>query len=226
MTDPREFFKQWPAFYYFIAVVFGPLLRTGLSAHAFLKKYPSAAKIVNLGSGPKIIDSSVTNVDMTPYPGVSLVADVCAVPLPDGSVARIISNTVLEHVRDPEAAVKEMHRLLEKGGIAYITVPFLYPFHSSPSDYHRWTCEGVRELFRDFEIVEIGVWAGPASALTAYFCHFVGMLFSFRSEFLNSLFTNLAMFIFFPLKFLDLILARLPQAHTVASIFYCVVKKS
>ena len=225
MGDVREYFKRWPVFYYFIAFVFGPMLVTGLTAKRFLRRYSTDGKILNLGSGPRVIAPEVVNVDMTSYPGVSLVADVCAVPLPDGSASRIISNTVLEHVRTPEAAVAEMHRLLEKGGLAFVTVPFLYPFHSSPSDYTRWTREGVRDLFSDFEIVELGIWAGPFSAVTAYLCHFTGTLFSFGSPFINSLVTNLAMFIFFPIKFLDIVFAYWPQAHTVAAIFYCVVRK-
>lgn len=225
MTNIREYFKKWPALYFFVAYVFGPMLPLGLGTKGFLKKYPSRGRILNLGSGPRVISPEITNVDMTAYSGVTIVADVCNVPLSEGSASRIISNTVLEHVLDPKAAVTEMYRLLEKDGLAYITIPFLYPYHDSPSDYHRWTYQGVRDLFREFEIVEIGVWAGPASALTAFLCHFTGSLLSFRSEFLNSLFTNLAMFIFFPIKFFDLIFAFLPQSHTVASIFYCVVRK-
>ncbi len=225
MIDVREYFKRWPAFYFFIATVFGPLLYSGMSAEKFLRRYPSAGKILNLGSGPRIISEEVTNVDIEKYPGVSILADVCAVPLPDGSVSRIISNTVLEHVRNPVAAVREMHRLLEKGGMAYITIPFMYPFHSSPNDYYRWTREGARELFDDFEIVEIGVRAGPFSALDAYLCHLTGVIFSFGSPGLNSLITNLAMFVFFPVKLLDLVFNYWPNAHMLAAVLYCVVRK-
>jgi ubiquinone/menaquinone biosynthesis C-methylase UbiE len=139
MIDVREYFKRYPAFYFFVATIFGPLLYSGMSTQKFLRLFPSTGQVLNLGSGPRIIAPAVTNVDMVAYPGVAIVADVSAVPLPDGSVSRIISNTVLEHVRDPNVAVREMHRLLESGGVAYVTIPFLYPFHSSPNDYHRWT---------------------------------------------------------------------------------------
>ncbi|OGG59315.1 hypothetical protein A3C86_01535 [Candidatus Kaiserbacteria bacterium RIFCSPHIGHO2_02_FULL_49_16] len=225
MPDVRDFFKRWPNFYYFIAVVFGPMLMTGLSARGFLKKYPARGSVLNLGSGPRILGGGVTNVDIFQYPGVSLVADITRVPLGDGSAARIISDTVLEHVTDPIAAVAEMRRLLQHGGLAYVTAPFLYPFHSSPSDYQRWTRAGLLYLFRDFDIVEIGVRAGPISALTAYLCHFAGTVFSFGSEWLYSLVANLAMFVFFPLKLIDIIFNFWPQSHMVAAIHYCVVRK-
>ena len=224
--DVRNFFKRWPLFYYFVATVFGPLFFSGLSAKRFLRKYPSDGVILNLGSGPRIFkELNVVNVDMHPYAGVSILADVSAVPKLDGSASRIISDNVLEHVKDPALAVKEMYRLLARGGIAYIAIPFLYPFHSSPSDYQRWTDRGLHELFKDFEIVEIGTRAGPFSALCVWACHTVGFIFSFGSPTLNSLITNLSMFVLFPLKLPDSIFNYWPNSHTVAAVLFCVVRK-
>ena len=140
MSDIRDHFKKWPAFYFFIATVFGPMLFCGISAEKFLKNYSRKGKTLNLGSGPRVYKKhDVMNIDIHPYPGVELLADVCAVPFPDASVARIVSDNVLEHVATPQKAVAEMYRLLETGGLAYISTPFLYPFHSSPSDFQRWT---------------------------------------------------------------------------------------
>jgi SAM-dependent methyltransferase len=225
MTDIREFFKRWPKFYFFVAIVFGPMMFCGLSAKKFLAKYPRGGRTLNIGSGPRIIGSEVENVDIHPYPGVSIIADATHLPLESNSISRIISDNVLEHVKNPQAAVAEMHRLLEAGGLAYIATPFLYPFHSSPSDYQRWSAEGLRELFAEFEVVELGVRAGPFSALTAYLCHMVGFIFSFGSAGLNSLLTNLSMFVLFPIKLLDLVFNYWPGAHTVAAVLYCVVRK-
>ena len=80
---------------------------------------------------------------MHPHKGVDVVADATDMPFEDGSVSGIVCETVLEHVKDPPGVLREMERVLEVGGLAYITTPFLYPFHSSPSDYHRWTKEGL-----------------------------------------------------------------------------------
>jgi SAM-dependent methyltransferase len=197
----------------------------GLSSKKFLQKYPTKGAIFNVGSGPKILGANVINVDIYPYPGVSIVADACNVPKPDGSVSRIISDNVLEHVTDPRAAVREIHRLLEPGGYAYIAIPFIYPFHSSPSDYQRWTVEGYRELFKDFDITELGTRAGPFSALNAWAMHLFGFVFSFGSPTLNSLFTNLSMFVLFPLKLPDVIFNHWPKSETMAAVLYCVIRK-
>ncbi len=224
-SDIRSFFKRWPKLYYFVATVFGPMMFCGLSSQRFLKKFPSEGKTLNLGSGPKILSVSVTNVDIYPYKGVSIVSDILSVPLEEGSVARIISDNVLEHVKDPQSAVKEIHRLLKSGGLAYVSTPFLYPFHSSPSDYQRWTKQGLEELFKDFEMLEIGVRAGPFSVLTVYLNHLFALIFSFGSKRLESVLVNMVMFVFFPIKLLDIIFNYWPGAESMAAVFYCVVKK-
>ena len=225
VRDIRTYFKHWPKFYYFVMIVFGPVLFTGLSAKGFIKKYHVKGKILNLGSGPRIISQEVTNVDIHPYIGVDIVADICAVPLPDDSVQGVISENMLEHVEDPQKAVAEMYRLLAPGAVAYIEAPFLYPFHASPSDFHRWSREGLKKLFIEFEMVELGVRGGPFSALNTFLCHLTGFLFSFGSEKLYALFTNLAIFIFFPIKLLDLVFAHFPNAEHVSTDLYCVVRK-
>lgn len=201
------------------------MLWGGLSPKGFLARYLKEGMTLNLGSGPRIIAKDVVNSDIFAYPGVSIVASASSLPLQEGSVARIICDTMFEHVPNPLEVAREMHRVLESGGVAYVTVPFLYPFHSSPYDYQRWTELGVKELFKDFEMLEIGVRAGPFSALTAFLCHLFGMIFSFGSSSLESILVNLFMFVFFPIKFLDLIFNHWPQADRVAAIFYCIIEK-
>ena len=59
----------------------------------------------------------------------------------------------------------------------------------------------------------------------AWLCHFTGLFLSFGSARLNSFFTNLSMFVFFPIKYLDIIFSHWPEAHTMAAGLYCVVRK-
>jgi len=194
----RDAFKRWPRLYFFIATVFGPLMFCGLSGKGFLKKYGSEGVCLNLGSGPRVIGEEVVNVDMYPYKGVSVIADITALPFKDGSVSRIVCDTVLEHV---------------------------HPFHSSPSDYQRWTYGGLLHLTRDFETVEGGNRAGPFSALTVWLCYFFASAFSFGSKSLYWVLINMAMFIFFPIKLLDIVGNHLPQATNMAAVLYVVIRK-
>jgi len=52
--------------------------------------------------------------------------DLTALSFETGSVARILSCDTLEHVPDYIAALREMHRVLEPGGMAIIHVPIYY----------------------------------------------------------------------------------------------------
>lgn len=47
----------------------------------------------------------------------SVVTDAVALPFPDASFDRVIAMHMLYHVRDQEAAIAEMHRVLKPGGI-------------------------------------------------------------------------------------------------------------
>lgn len=55
--------------------------------------------------------------------------------------------SVLEHCDQPFAMADAITRLLEPGGRAYISVPWVWKFHGYPSDYWRFTHEGVKKLF-------------------------------------------------------------------------------
>ncbi len=221
----RNFFKKWPRFYYFIFYVFGPALLIGLSPKKFLKNFPSTGIKLNLGSVPRVLSSDITNVDVYPYQGVKIVADISNLPMLDNSGPRVICDNVVEHVENPEKVIKEIERVLEVGGLAYISAPFLYPFHPSPGDFGRWTKSGFLNVLKDFEIVEVGVRVGAFSTITAYLCYLFALLFSFGNKKLYWLLVNINIFIFFPIKYLDFIFGYLPQTSDLAAVMYYVVKK-
>jgi SAM-dependent methyltransferase len=221
----KEFFKRWPRFYYFVFDFFGPVYFGGLGSRAFLERYPLDGLCLNLGSGARRIAPGVVNIDMTTYDAVDVVADITRLPYGDSTVARIICDQVLEHVVHPKEVVGEIHRVLKPGGYAYISMPFMYPFHASPSDYQRYTHVGLRHLLKDFEVVDLGVRCGPFSTLTVYLCYFVASLLSFGNERLYWILVYATTFLFFPIKFLDVIGNHLPFAIHMAAVPYCVVRK-
>jgi SAM-dependent methyltransferase len=45
------------------------------------------------------------------------------IPKPDGEFQTIFSNSVLEHIPDIEAVLKEINRLLKDDGVVYLTLP-------------------------------------------------------------------------------------------------------
>lgn len=54
---------------------------------------------------------------------------------------------VLEHCAQPFAMGENLTRLLAPGGRIMISVPFAWKFHGYPSDYWRFTHEGIKKLF-------------------------------------------------------------------------------
>lgn len=93
--------------------------------------------------------TNYTALDIEPHPNVDVVADVLASGLPDGCFDTVISNQVIEHVRRPWVMVREAARLLRSGGVVIFTAPFLVPYHAHPSDFFRFTEEGLRSLSAD-----------------------------------------------------------------------------
>ncbi len=221
----KEYFKRWPRFYYFVFDVFGPVYFGGMSSRAFLKRYPSDGVCINLGSGARRLAPHVINIDITTYDAVDLVADIAHLPYEDGAVSRVICDQVLEHVADVRDVVAEMRRVLCAGGYAYIGVPFLYPFHASPSDFTRFTHAGLRHLFADFELVHVGVRSGPFSALTVQLAYLSASVCSCGSERVYWMLVYLFGMLLFPLKLLDVVGNRLPCALHMAAVLYCVVRK-
>lgn len=66
-------------------------------------------------------------------------ADASALPYPAGSFRTVVSNCVLEHVRDIDGALREIARVLQPGGRLYFSVP-------SPR-FNDWYC--LRVAFRE-----------------------------------------------------------------------------
>jgi len=61
----------------------------------------------------------------------------------------VILDQILEHVKDPYRAVKEMYRVLKPGGWFVNTCPFLIWVHPAPSDYWRFTKSAMRFLLEE-----------------------------------------------------------------------------
>lgn len=95
---------------------------------------------LNLGCGARPIDGYI-NVDKRPgIPGINMVHDLDVYPWPfdDASVDEIVMDQCLEHLVDRNRAMKEIYRILKKGGKATICVPhFTWQYaYADPTHRH------------------------------------------------------------------------------------------
>lgn len=83
-----------------------------------------------------------------------LCGDVQLLPIADDSVASIACLSVLEHVRNPFAAVEELYRVLQPGGLLYLWVPWVW-LHHDPVDLFRFSHQSFDWLTHMFERVTV-----------------------------------------------------------------------
>jgi len=76
----------------------------------------------------------------------------------------IVILNVLEHLLDPNLALKNLSTICKKKGKIIGSTPFLFRVHGAPKDYSRYTKDHLVKLlksnnFEDIEIIELGT--GP-----------------------------------------------------------------
>ncbi len=101
-----------------------------------------------------------------------IVGDIHELPFADNSIDAIVCCAVLEHVEEPQKAVREMYRVLKPGGYCFMYAPFLYYYHPMKGyykDFYRFTRDGFEYMTRDFSQVEIqNVRGAIATALNLF----------------------------------------------------------
>ncbi len=91
-----------------------------------------------------------------------LVGTAYEIPVENESFDTALCSAVLEHLEEPELAIRECFRVMKSGGHAIYTVPFIWHLHEEPRDFYRFSKYGLRYLFEKsgFEIVEIKALSG------------------------------------------------------------------
>lgn len=107
----------------------------------------------------------IIGLDVFPTDLTTLVADGHKLPFADESFEAVWIQAVLEHVLDPQTCVAEIHRVLKPGGFVYADTPFMQQVHGGAFDFHRFSLNGHRWLFRNFAQIEAGVVGGAGVSL-------------------------------------------------------------
>jgi len=222
----KSLLKKYSLVYEILRNCLYPILMVGgKSRKDFLKiNFDEKQIIVNLASGNNT-ENYFINVDLFPFNKVDIIASTDDLPFADNSIDKIILEASIEHVTNPNKTIEEIHRVLKKGGMLFMTVPFIVGYHDSPSDYWRWTKEGLKLLLKDFEIVEIGNKGGIASALGWILAEFIATALSFNSRKFHFILFHIMLILLMPLKLLDFVFNSYTTTSNISSLFYATCKK-
>jgi SAM-dependent methyltransferase len=109
--------------------------------------------VLDLGAGQASADfPNVVQMEIRKYRGTDVVLTHDRLPFEDNTFDGIISQAVIEHVRDPWQHVREIERTLKPGGQVVLDAAFMQPLHGAPYHYFNTTKYAVELLFEQFDI--------------------------------------------------------------------------
>lgn len=174
------------------------------------------------GAGRRV--PGYVNLDLFAVAGVDVAADAELLPFPSGIFERVECDAVLEHVRDPVRVMGEIQRVLAPGGHVHLVTPFCHPFHEYPKDFRRFTLDGLKELAGPLEVVAEGWRTGPTATLLVFGIEYVKLLIPIRAWRVAA--HGVLGWLLFPLRYIDLLLFRLPESRRIGNHCYLWLRKS
>ncbi len=116
----------------------------------FIEVIKSNKIVLDCGAGFRhIYLENVVNFEIAGYPSTDVLGVGEVLPFKSSSFDAVLSNAVLEHVKDPWLCASEILRVLKPGGELICCVPFLQPLHGYPHHYYNMSGQGLRNLFGD-----------------------------------------------------------------------------
>lgn len=113
------------------------------------------------GANPYFKKAKVETLDIDPTAGATYTADLCKTNtdiIPSEHFDIVVCTEVIEHTLNPFKSVAEISRVLKKGGVGLISVPFNFRIHGPLPDCWRISEHGLRALFNEesnFKILEL-----------------------------------------------------------------------
>lgn len=110
--------------------------------------------VIDIGGGrsadyirfmPKSDDATIETFDVKN--GQRIDFEVDALPAPDSTYDTVLFLNVMEHIYNHKHITNEVYRITQKNGEVIGFVPFLMWYHADPSDYFRYTHEGLAKIF-------------------------------------------------------------------------------
>jgi SAM-dependent methyltransferase len=217
--------KLHPALYTALVDVISPVYPHWIKERRRLKRTLRSDMVaIDVGSGNTRQFEGIVTVDLMPYPNVDVVSDADRLPFASQSVDVVVSIAVLEHVPDPRRAIAELIRVMKPGGRAFIFVPFMQGFHAAPHDYQRFTRPGLELALSELTIERTESF-GPTSGLVWVLGEWLSIPLSFGVRRVQPMLALLLQTLLSPLKFLDILLRRMPGSENISTGFLVIATK-
>lgn len=192
-----------------------------------LATMPSNGFGLNVGAGHTRLDPRVRNLDIFAGPNIDYVGRAESIPLPEASVDLVLTQETLEHVADPFKAIQEIHRVLKPGGTLYLQLPFIIGYHPGPTDFWRYTREGIIRLVESsgLECKQVGVAVGASTGFYRIAVEYFAILLSVP---VPPLYIPLKAFFavaLYPIKMLDSLTAHSRQIDRIAGGYFVIACK-
>jgi len=163
--------------------------------HAAISKISLTGKVIDLGGDKKSHyqklfqgDFLLTVLNNDPNCKPDITHDLNKpLPIGDSSYDGALLINVLEHIYDYRPLLRETARILKTGGTIVIVVPFMFPYHPSPGDFHRYTKDTLILEMESLRFSSIKVEALGAGVFSACFL-FIDRLMPSFIRFLSQIF--------------------------------------
>ena len=194
---------------------------------ALLAAMPADGVGLNVGAGQVRLDPRIRNMEIESGPEIDYVGSAEDIPLPDASVDLVICQEVLEHVAHPRRAMAEFFRILKADGRLYLQLPFVIGYHPCPRDYWRFTMEGMEQLAAEagFTVLQCEESVGSATGHYRIAVEFFAILCSSLAGFLYKPWKACFALLFYPVKWLDPLLARSREGRRISGGYFVVCAK-
>ena len=192
-----------------------------------LAAMPRDGRGLNVGAGGTRVDPRVRNLDIFAGEDIDYVGRAEAIPLPDASMDAVITQETLEHVADPFRAITEIARVLKPGGELYLQLPFIIGYHPGPTDFWRFSREGIVRLveYGGLDCREVGVAVGASTGFYRIAVEYFAILISTPLPPLYIPLKAAFALLFYPIKLLDALTDFSRETDRVAGGYYVVAVK-
>lgn len=96
-------------------------------------------------------------LNIAPETNPDFCCDAETIPVGNETFDVVVLCEVLEHLENPEKVLGEACRVLKLKGALLASIPFIFPYHSDPCDYQRWTSPKIKKSMSSAGFSEIAV---------------------------------------------------------------------